>query len=67
MQVKKNSWKLITTCWSKIMFITNMLSNKITLWDDGEMVKDLTLQYGCEEFKSPHSQLRLPWLLKRLN
>jgi hypothetical protein len=27
------------------------------------MVKDLILQYGGEEFKSPHLQPRLPWLL----
>jgi hypothetical protein len=42
----------------------NMLSKKITLWGDGAMVKDLILQCGSEEFKSPHLQFRLPWLLK---
>jgi hypothetical protein len=34
------------------MFITNMLSKKITLWGGGAMVKDLTPQCGGEEFKS---------------
>jgi hypothetical protein len=33
---------------------------KITLWGGGAMVKDLTPQYGGEEFKSPHLQPRLP-------
>jgi hypothetical protein len=42
----------------------NMLSKKITLWGGGGMVKDLTLQCGSEEFKSPHLQPRLPWLLR---
>jgi hypothetical protein len=42
----------------------NMLSKKITLWGGGAMVKDLTPQCGNEEFKSPHLQPRLPWLLK---
>jgi len=37
---------------------------KITLWGDGVMVKDLIIQCGGEEFKSPHLQFRLPWLLK---
>jgi hypothetical protein len=27
------------------------------------MVKDLTPQFGGEEFKSPHLQPKLPWLL----
>ncbi len=54
---KKNSWKLITICWSKIMFI----KTKITL-GGGAMVKDLILQCEGEEFKSPHLQLGLPWL-----
>ncbi len=61
---KKNSWKLITTCWSKFVFNTNMLSKKITLWGGRVMVKDLTPQCGCEEFKSTHLQPRLPWLLR---
>jgi hypothetical protein len=38
----------------------NMLSKKITLWDGGAMVKDLTPQCGGEEFKSPHLQPKLP-------
>jgi hypothetical protein len=42
----------------------NMLSKKITLWGGGAMVKDLIPQCGDEEFKSPHLQLRLPWLLR---
>jgi len=49
---------------SKIMFITIMLSQNITLWSGGAMVKGLTLQCGGDEFKSPHLQLKLPWLLK---
>jgi hypothetical protein len=28
------------------------------------MVNDIITQYGNEEFKSPHLQLRLPWLLR---
>ncbi len=55
--LEKNSWKLIIICWSKIMFITDMLSKKITLW--GAMVKDLTHQFA-KEFKSPHLQPKLP-------
>jgi hypothetical protein len=42
----------------------NMLSKKITLWGGGAMVKNLTSQCGCEEFKSPHLQPRLLWLLR---
>jgi hypothetical protein len=42
----------------------NMLSKKITLWGGSAMVKSLTPQCGSEEFKSPHLQLRLPWLFK---
>ncbi len=49
------------------MFITNMLSQKITLWGFGPMVKDLIPPCGNEKFKSPHLQPRLPWLLKLLN
>ncbi len=64
MHVEKNSWKLITKCWSKIMFITNMLSKKHRLWVGGKMVRDLIPQCGSEEFKSPHLQLKLPWLLR---
>ncbi len=41
-----------------------MLSTKITLWGGGAMVKDLIFQCGGEEFKAPHLQSRLPWLLK---
>jgi hypothetical protein len=64
MHVEKNSWKLITLCWFKIMVITNMLSKKITLWGDDAMVNDLTLQCGGGEFKSPHLQSKLPRLLR---
>jgi hypothetical protein len=35
-----------------------------TLWGGGAMVKDLTLQCEGEEFKSPHLQSRLLWLLR---
>jgi hypothetical protein len=42
----------------------NMLFKKITLWDGGAIVKDLTPQCGGEEFKSPHLQARLPWLFR---
>jgi hypothetical protein len=45
--LKKKSLKLITTCCLK----------KITLWGGGAMVKNLILQCGSEEFKSPHLQL----------
>ncbi len=44
------------------MFITNMLTKKITLWVSGAIVKDLIFQCGGEEFKTPHLQLRLPWI-----
>ncbi len=57
--LKKNSWKLITICGSKIMFIINMLSKKIIFWGGGAMVKDLTFQCGGEEFKTSHLQPRL--------
>jgi len=46
------------------MFITNILSKNITLWGGGAMVKDLISQCELEEFKSPHLQLKLPWLLR---
>ncbi len=62
--LKKNSWKLITICWSKIMFITNILFKKITFSGGGAIVKDLTFQCGGEGFKSPHLQLKLPSLLR---
>jgi hypothetical protein len=42
----------------------NMLSKKIILWGGVAMVKDLIPQCGSEEFKSPHLQPRLPWLLR---
>jgi hypothetical protein len=45
----------------------NMMSKKITLWGGGAMVKDLIPQYEGEEFKSPHLQPSLPWLLQWLN
>ncbi len=61
---EKNSWKVITICWFKIIFITISCPKIITIWGDGAMVKDLILQHGGEAFKSPHLQPRLPWLLK---
>jgi hypothetical protein len=42
----------------------NYVVHKITLWGGGVMVNDIITQYGNEEFKSPHLQLRLPWLLR---
>jgi hypothetical protein len=42
----------------------NTLQKKITLWGGGAMNKNLTLQCGGEEFKSPHLQPRLPWLFR---
>ncbi len=42
------------------MFITNMLSKKITFWGGGAMFKDLVPQRGDEEFKFPHLQPKLP-------
>ncbi len=62
--LKTNSRKLITVCWSKIMFITICCPKTITLWGGGAMVKDLTSKCGNEEFKFPHLQPRLPWLLR---
>ncbi len=59
MHVEKISGKLITICRSKITFIIIILFKKIILWGDGVMVKDLTPQFGSEEFKSPHLQPRL--------
>ncbi len=65
MHVEKNSWKLITICWSKIMFIKRMLwTRKSPYGVVGAMVKDLIPQCGGEEFKSPHLQPKLPWLLR---
>jgi len=46
------------------MFITICYFLKVTLWGGGVMVKNLTPQRGGEEFKSPHLQPKLPWLLK---
>jgi hypothetical protein len=43
----------------------NMLFKKITLWGGVAMVKDLTHQCEGKEFKSPHLQPKLPWLLFR--
>ncbi len=45
----------------------NMLSKKIILRNGGAMVKDMTPQCGSEEFKFPHLQPRLLWLLRRPN
>ncbi len=38
-------------------------TQKSLFWGGGAMVKDLP-QCGGEEFKSPHLQPRLPWLLR---
>jgi len=45
-------------------FHHNILYKKITLWAGGATVKKWTLRFGGEELKSPHLQLRLPWLFK---
>ncbi len=42
----------------------NYVVQKITLWGGGAIIKDLTFQCRGEEFKSPHLQPRLPWLLR---
>jgi hypothetical protein len=42
----------------------NYVVQKITLWGGGAMVKNLTPQCEGKEFKSPHLQPRLPWLLR---
>jgi hypothetical protein len=42
----------------------NYVVQKITLWGGGAIVKDLIPQCGGEEFKSPHLQPRLPWLVR---
>jgi hypothetical protein len=42
----------------------NVLSKTITLWGGDAMVNDLTHQCGTNEFKSPHLQSKLPWLLR---
>ncbi len=57
--LEKNSWKLITTCWSKIMLIIICCSRKSPYKGGGAMVKNLTFQCEGEEFKSPHLQPRL--------
>jgi hypothetical protein len=64
MHVEKKFMEVESICWSKIMFITNKLSKKITFWGGGAMVKILIFQCGGEELKSPHLQFRLPWLLR---
>jgi hypothetical protein len=48
----------------QIMFITICCPKKFTCWGGGAMVKDLPLQCEGEEFKSPHLQPRLAWLLR---
>jgi hypothetical protein len=55
--LKKNSWKLITICWFKMMFIKICYQKQITVWGGGAMVRDLTPQCGGEKFKSPHCNL----------
>ncbi len=42
----------------------NMLSKINTLQGGGAMIKNFTPQCGGEEFKSPHLQPKLPWLLR---
>jgi hypothetical protein len=42
----------------------NILSQKITLWGGSAMVNNLTFQSKTEEFKSPHLQPKVPWLLR---
>ncbi len=42
----------------------NYIITKITLWGGGAIVKNLIPQCEGEEFKSPHLQHRLSWLLK---
>jgi hypothetical protein len=42
----------------------NYVVQNITSWGGGAMVKDLTPHYGSEEFKFPHLQPRLPWVLR---
>jgi hypothetical protein len=41
----------------------NYGAQKISLWGGSVMVKHLIPQCGGEEFKSPHLEPRLPWLL----
>jgi len=76
--VKKNSNSFSATCWKKIMEIDynmliqnhvhyDMLSKNESLWGGGAMVKHFTLQCGGEEFKSPHLQPTLPWLIRCYN
>ncbi len=60
MHVKKYSWKLITICCSKSCSLQICCPRKSTF----EVVKDLILQRAGEEFKSPHFQPRLLWLLR---
>jgi hypothetical protein len=45
----------------------NYVVQKINLLGGGAIIKDLTPQCGGEEFKSPHLQPRLPWLLRGFN
>jgi hypothetical protein len=64
--VEKNSWEADYNMLVQNHVHYNHVVQKITLWGDGGMVNDLTTQCQCggEEFKSPHLQLRLPWLLR---
>ncbi len=61
--LKTNSRKLITICWSKIMFNTICCPKTITLWGGGAMVKDLTSKCGNEEFSFHTCNLGYPGYL----
>ncbi len=63
--LKHNSWKFITRCWPRIMFI--IICCPKTSPHGCAMVKNLTFQFRAEDFKSPHLQPRVPWLLRRNN
>jgi hypothetical protein len=50
--------------WTTSCSLKYLYPRKSPLWGDGVMVKNLTSQCEGEEFKSTHSQPRLPWLLR---
>jgi hypothetical protein len=62
--LKNNSWKLIIYVGSKSCSLQICCLRKSPYGGGGAMVKDLTLQCGGEEFKSPHLELKLLWLLR---
>jgi hypothetical protein len=64
MHIEKKFMEVDSNMLVQNMFFTNMLSKKIILWGGDATVKDLIPQCGGEEFKSPHLQPRLPWLLR---